>query len=108
MEVRIFPKPIQRELPIWMTSAGGPESFRLAGEIGANLLTHLSGQSLEQLAQKIEIYRTAWRKQRHARSEGHVSLMLHTFVWDNAAFVWEKVRQPFHDYLKTYRDLSSN
>src|SRR4051812_10846424 len=34
--------------------------------------------------------------------------MLHTFVWDNAGFVWEKVRRPFYEYLKAYRDLSTN
>ena len=107
VEVRIFPKPIQRELPIWMTSAGAPETFRLAGEMGANLLTHLFGQSLEQLSKNIEIYRTAWRKS-HPEKEGRVSLMLPTFVWDDADFVWEMVRQPFHDYLRTYRDLSRN
>ena len=106
--IKAFPKPLQPEASIWITSAGAEETFRQAGEIGANLLTHLSGQSMEHLARKIEIYRTAWRKQGHAQKEGRISLMLHTFVWDNAGFVWEKVRQPFYEYLKAYRDLSTN
>jgi len=105
--IKIFPKPIQPEASIWITSAGAEDTFRQAGEIGANLLTHLSGQSMEHLARKIEVYRTARRKQGHAQNEGRISLMLHTFVWDNAGFVWEKVRRPFYEYLKAYRDLST-
>jgi natural product biosynthesis luciferase-like monooxygenase protein/amino acid adenylation domain-containing protein len=108
VEIEIFPKPIQRELPIWLTSSGNAETFQLAGELGFDLLTHLSGQGIEQLAQKIEIYREAWRSHGHAPRVGRVSLMLHTFVSDDRAFVWEKVRGPLGHYLRTYRDLSRN
>src|SRR2546429_9586015 len=45
--VAIFPRPSQPELPFWITAGGDPQTFRLAGELGANLLTHLLGQSLE-------------------------------------------------------------
>ena len=38
------------ELPIWVTSAGGVDTFRNAGRIGAGLLTHLLGQDLDDLA----------------------------------------------------------
>ncbi|HEY0098013.1 MAG TPA: MupA/Atu3671 family FMN-dependent luciferase-like monooxygenase, partial [Pyrinomonadaceae bacterium] len=39
VEVKISPRPIQRELPFWITAAGSPETFQTAGESGANLLT---------------------------------------------------------------------
>ena len=104
VEVRIRPRPIQSELPIWLTAAGNPETFRMAGEIGANLLTHLLGQSLEELSGKIEVYRDAWKK-RHA-GNGHVTLMLHTFVGQDREYVREKVRKPFCDYLKDSADLT--
>ena len=51
--MRILPRPLQPELPVWLTAAGSPETFRLAGEIGANVLTHLLGQTLDELAEKI-------------------------------------------------------
>ncbi len=105
IEVRILPRPIQRELPIWVTAAGSPETFRLAGEIGANLLTHLLGQSIEQLAGKIAIYRSAWREHGHGPATGHVTLMLHTFVGSSVDEVREKVREPFSNYLRSYVDL---
>ena len=53
VDVRTLPRPVQPELPVWITTAGNPETFRQAGEIGANVLTHLLGQTVEELAEKI-------------------------------------------------------
>jgi natural product biosynthesis luciferase-like monooxygenase protein len=39
IEVRTLPS-VQSELPVWMTAAGNPETFRMAGEGGCNILTH--------------------------------------------------------------------
>jgi natural product biosynthesis luciferase-like monooxygenase protein len=103
--VKIFPQPTQQELPVWVTAAGTPETFRLAGEVGASLLTHLLGQSLEDLAEKIAIYRKGWREHGHGPGNGHVTLMLHTFVGEDIDIVREKVREPFTNYLRSSSDL---
>lgn len=106
--LRIFPKPLQAELPIWMTSSGNPATFQLAGELGFHLLTHLSGQDIEKLEEKIRIYRTARRKHGHDPEAGCVSLMLHTFVAETEAEARETAREPLLEYLRTYRSLSQN
>jgi len=108
IEIKSFPRPIQRELPMWLTSSGNADTFQRAGEMGLNVLTHMFGQSIGDVAKKIEIYRAAWRKHGHGPGEGRVSLMLHTFIWDDQAAAWEKVRGPLCDYLRTYRELSRN
>lgn len=108
VEVKILPRPVQRELPVWLTAAGNPETFRLAGEIGANLLTHLLGQSIDELAEKIAIYRESWQRAKHGPGQGHVTLMLHTFVGEDFEVVREKVRQPFGNYLKSSVGLVQN
>jgi natural product biosynthesis luciferase-like monooxygenase protein/amino acid adenylation domain-containing protein len=104
VEVRTFPRPVQKHLPIWITAAGTPETFRKAGEIGANLLTHLLGQKVEQLAERVALYRQAWRDAGHP-GEGHVTLMMHTFVGGDMQVVKDKVRGPFREYLRTSVDL---
>jgi natural product biosynthesis luciferase-like monooxygenase protein len=104
VDVRILPRPVQSELPIWVTAAANPDTFRQAGEIGANLLTHLLGQSVEELAEKIAVYRDAWRAQGHP-GDGHVTLMLHTFVASDAAAVRQTVREPMKNYLRSSTDL---
>lgn len=62
---RIFPSPIQDTPPLWLTSAGSIDTFPRAGAAGVNVLTHLLGQDITELAEKITAYR-------HARAEhGH-------------------------------------
>ncbi|MEH2072610.1 MAG: MupA/Atu3671 family FMN-dependent luciferase-like monooxygenase [Nostoc sp.] len=107
VEVKIHPQPIQPQVPIWVTAAGSPETFRKAGEIGANLLTHLLGQNLEELEEKIAIYRQSWQEHGHVGA-GQVTLMIHTFVGEDIDIVREKVRQPFCDYLKSSLSLWKN
>jgi len=102
--VRIFPRPVQRELPLWLTAAGNPETFQIAGTLGINLLTHLLGQSIEEVARKVAIYRQAWKDAGHLGS-GHVTLMLHTFVGDCPESVKATVREPLIEYLRKSADL---
>jgi natural product biosynthesis luciferase-like monooxygenase protein len=104
VDVKVFPAPVQPELPVWVTSARSPETFQLAGEIGAGLLTHLLGHSVEQLAHKIELYRQAWRGSGHA-GNGHVTLMLHTFVGPDVDAARETAREPLCAYIKSSLDL---
>ena len=104
VEVRTLPRPIQKDLPVWLTAAGNPETFRQAGELGCHLLTHLLGQKVEEVAEKLKVYRAAWRQAGHA-GQGHVTLMLHTFVGDDEDEVRETVRKPMKEYLRTSVDL---
>jgi natural product biosynthesis luciferase-like monooxygenase protein/FkbM family methyltransferase len=106
-EVRVHPRPVQGELPVWVTAAGSPETFRMAGELGAGLLTHLLGQDLDDLARKIALYREAWRKS-GAEGEGRVTLMVHTFLGSDLDAVREKVRRPFRNYLRSSLGLLRN
>ena len=98
VEVKILPEPLQPKLPVWITTAGNPDTYRRAGKIGANILTHLLGQSVEDLAEKITAYREARAEAGH-EGPGHISLMLHTFVGDDDAKVKETVREPLKGYL---------
>lgn len=99
--VNLFPRPIQDDIPIWVTSSGNPETFMSAGAIGANLLTHLIGQDFEKLAEKIALYRQARADHGYDPNTGIVSLMLHTFMGADEEQVKATVREPFRDYLRT-------
>jgi natural product biosynthesis luciferase-like monooxygenase protein len=99
--VETLPRPVQPELPFWITTAGNPETYREAGKQGANVLTHLLGQTVEELSEKIRIYREARSAAGHDHNTGRVTLMLHTFVGQNDAEVRELVRQPMKDYLRS-------
>ncbi|WP_433257650.1 MupA/Atu3671 family FMN-dependent luciferase-like monooxygenase [Streptosporangium sp. CA-135522] len=100
VEKRTYPRPVQPELPFWLTAAGNPETFRQAGELGARLLTHLLGQSVDELVDKIAVYRRAWRAAGH-EGDGHVTLMVHAYVGTDATTTKKTVREPFRDYLRS-------
>jgi len=104
IQVRIFPKPVQREPPIWITASGTPDTFAMAGRMGANVLTNLLVMSPEELAKNIALYREATREANHP-GEGHVSLMVHTFVGAEPGAIRGIVREPFLEYLRTSTDL---
>jgi natural product biosynthesis luciferase-like monooxygenase protein len=108
IEVRIFPKPIQARLPVWITAAGAPDTFVRAGRIGASILTHLLGQTVEEVAQKIRLYRESLAQNGHDPQAGLVTLMLHTFLGENPSKVKEQVRGPFTEYLRSSVDLVKN
>ncbi|MFJ7070364.1 MupA/Atu3671 family FMN-dependent luciferase-like monooxygenase [Streptomyces sp. NPDC101115] len=98
----IYPPPVQPELPVWVTSAGGVETFRNAGRSGSGLLTHLLGQDLDDLAHKIAEYRKAVAGLgRPDGWTGHVALMVHAFLGEDEDAVRETVRAPLGDYLRS-------
>ncbi len=102
--VRTLPRPVQERLPTWVTIAGNPETYRQAGEHGSYVLTHLLGQSIEELGEKLNIYREAWQQAGH-EGQPRTSLMLHTYVGEDEERVREVVRGPLKDYLASAVDL---
>ncbi|MFK5957172.1 MAG: LLM class flavin-dependent oxidoreductase [Planctomycetota bacterium] len=103
-EIITRPRPVQAELPIWLTAAGNPDTFRLAGEMGVHVLTHLLGQTTEEITVKIAIYRKAWREAGHPGS-GHVTMMLHTMLGEDRETMREMARGPMCSYLAKAADL---
>lgn len=101
VELSVYPTPIQKEMPIWITSSGNEETFRSAGASGANLLTHLLGQSIEQLGEKIKIYKEAREQHGYGIDTGKIAVMLHSFIGEDIDEVERIVEQPFTEYLKT-------
>ncbi|MFT4928495.1 MAG: natural product biosynthesis luciferase-like monooxygenase protein, partial [Phenylobacterium sp.] len=99
--IHTFPRPVQKQLPIWVTAAGHPDTFRSAGAMGANLLTHLLGQSSKEISEKLDIYRQAREDAGLDRDGGHITLMIHTFVSDDASYAMDIVEQPFKSYLRS-------
>lgn len=99
-QLRTYPRPVQRELPLWVTAASNPRTFERAGSIGANLLTHLLDHDVDELAEKIQRYRKARADHGHDPNTGQVTVMLHTFLGSDIDTVHAKVREPYCRYLK--------
>ena len=105
IELRIFPKPIQSELPIWLTCSGGPEMFEKAGELGCHVLTALLTQSIEEVTPKLQLYRDSLAKHGHDPRSRKVTMMMHTFIGEDPEAVLQKVKAPLTKYLKSHLNL---
>lgn len=103
--LRTFPRPVQPELPVWLTCPGHPELFEKAGELGVHVLTSLASQSVEEVRDKIALYRAARARAGHDPATGTVTVMLHTFVGKDADEVLDQVREPLTHYLRTHLRL---
>jgi natural product biosynthesis luciferase-like monooxygenase protein len=103
-QVQLHPRPVQKELPIWITSTGSRQTFEFAGRVGAGVLTHLIGQDIDELAQKVEVYRRAAVA---SSAQPNVVVMLHTLLGTSRENVRSLVRAPMKEYLRSSLDLMS-
>jgi natural product biosynthesis luciferase-like monooxygenase protein len=101
----LFPRPVQPELPVWLTATRSTETFIQAGRIGANVLTAVLRINVEEMAEKIAAYRQARSEHGHDPSTGKVSLMLHAFVGSSTREVREIVSGPFREYLRSHLEF---
>ena len=69
------------------------------------MLTHLLGQSVEEVADKIKIYHDALRGAGHDPADHRVTVMLHSYLAETRAEAEEIARAPMKDYLRSAAGL---
>ena len=95
------PRPVSKELALWVTTAGNPETWREAGAFGANILTHLLGQTIDEVGGKIKLYHQALRDAGHDPANHTVTLMLHSYLAGSRDAARETAREPMKNYLRS-------
>ncbi|WP_353473837.1 LLM class flavin-dependent oxidoreductase [Salipiger sp. H15] len=95
------PRPVSPELPIWLTVAGSPQTWKDAGTLGCNVLTHLLGQSIDDVAEMIRLYHAALREAGRDPKDFTVTLMLHSYVAGTREEARETARGPMREYLRS-------
>jgi natural product biosynthesis luciferase-like monooxygenase protein len=105
VEIGIFPKPVQQEIPIWITVSNRTETFIDAGKVGANILTHLLWQDTDELIEKIAAYRKSLEENGYDPRSRKVSLMVHTYLGNDNETVKNKVREPLKNYIRSSTQL---
>ena len=103
--VKTQPRPVSKDVEAWVTTAGNPETWREAGRAGANVLTHLLGQSIAEVEGKVKLYRKALAEAGHDPSRFKVTLMLHTYLAADRETAREVAREPMKSYLRSAAGL---
>ena len=99
VDLKLHPLPSRTELPCWLTIVNNQETYRKAGELGVGVLTNLMGQTLEELTANIAVYRAALTEAGHDPQTGRVTVLLHTYVREDAEQAVREARRPLCDYL---------
>jgi natural product biosynthesis luciferase-like monooxygenase protein len=107
IDLSIHPRPVSAELELWTTASRSIDTFRQAGEMGTNVLTHLENQGIDELAEKIAVYRSA-RRSAGLETPGKVTVMLHTYVAPTTEEAHTVGGRWLRRYLATAIDLEAS
>nr|BAP05592.1 CalD [uncultured Candidatus Entotheonella sp.] len=102
--VKVFPRPIQKELNVWLLVAKNTEAFIHAGRQGYNIFTMLYGNNLEAMKEPIRLYRQAREEVSLDPKQGIITLMLHTLVHEDVDLVQREAEAPFKAYIASALD----
>ncbi len=82
-QLPIYPRPVQKRLPIWIASGGTQSSAIRAGKLGLPLVLAIIGGSPEHFAPIVKLYQEAARHAGHDPRQLPVASHSHGFVWDD-------------------------
>ncbi|MEX2402798.1 MAG: LLM class flavin-dependent oxidoreductase [Balneolales bacterium] len=78
--LKVYPRPVQQPLPVWVAVGGTPQSAARAGSLGLPLALGIIGGMPEQFAPFAELHRKAARE--HGHSAPPLSINSHGFIAD--------------------------
>ena len=98
----IYPRPLQKPLPIWVGVGGTPESFVRAGLLGLPLMVAIIGGETRHFRPLIDLYREAGRRAGHAPDQLKVGMHSLGYV---AETTQEAADDFFPGYARAFTDI---
>jgi probable LLM family oxidoreductase len=91
----VYPRPLQKPLPIWLGVGGTPESFVRAGNLGLPLMVAIIGGETHRFRPLVDLYREAGRRAGHSPDQLQVGI-------HSLGYVAETTRQAVDDFFPGY------
>jgi probable LLM family oxidoreductase len=98
----IYPRPLQKPLPIWVGVGGTPQSFVRAGLLGLPLMVAIIGGETRQFRPLIDLYREAGRRAGHSPDQLKVGIHSLGYV---AETTQEAADDFFPGYARAFTDI---
>ena len=95
----ISPRPIQRELPIWIGVGGSPQSAVRAGNLGLPMALAVLGGPITAIKPIVDLYREAGERAGHPLSNLKVSINSHAYIGEGARQARQFHRPFYQQYL---------
>jgi len=93
----IYPRPVQKSLPIWLGVGGTPQSFVRAGTLGLPLMVAVIGGETHRFAPLVDLYRQAGQAAGHASDQLKVGL-------HSLGYVSTSTEEAIEDYYPGYAE----
>ncbi|MFD7512207.1 MupA/Atu3671 family FMN-dependent luciferase-like monooxygenase, partial [Streptomyces sp. NPDC059853] len=100
-EIRLQPRPLQDQPPLFVAVVGNPDSYRRAAAEDLGIVTNLMAQTVGQLAENIALYRRTRAEHGLDPAAGRVVVLVHTFLAEDAATARAEAYRPFLSYLRS-------
>jgi probable LLM family oxidoreductase len=94
----VYPRPMQKKLPIWLGVGGTPSSFARAGTLGLPLMVAVIGGETHRFRPLVDLYREAGLKAGYAQEDLKVGL-------HSLGFVGKTKEEAVDDYFPGYKEL---
>ncbi len=101
VDVRLHPRPIQAELPLYAAVVGNPDSYRRAAAEGLGGVTNLMTQTVERFAENIALYRRTRHEHGLDPAAGRVVVLVHTYLDEDGERARAEAYRPFVSYLRS-------
>jgi probable LLM family oxidoreductase len=98
----VYPRPLQKPLPIWLGVGGTPQSFIRAGLLGLPLMVAIIGGETRHFRPLIDLYREAGRRAGHSPDQLKVGIHSLGYVAETSQ---EAVDDFFPGYARTFTDI---
>lgn len=98
----IYPRPVQKQLPIYRGVGGTPQSFVRAGQMGLPLMVAVIGGQTHRFRPLIDLYRKAFRESGHPIENMKVGLHSLGFVGEDHNGALDKY---FPGYKKMFNEI---
>src|ERR687891_180425 len=91
----VYPRPLQKPLPIWVGVGGTPQSFARAGVLGLPLMVAIIGGETRHFRPLIDLYREAGRRAGHSPDQLKVGI-------HSLGYVAETTQEAADDFFPGY------
>jgi probable LLM family oxidoreductase len=98
----IYPRPLQKQLPIWLGVGGTPESFVRAGALGLPLMVAIIGGETRRFRPLVDLYREAGKRAGHSPDQLKIGVHSLGYV---AETTQEAADDFFPGYARAFTDI---
>ncbi|GAA4336867.1 LLM class flavin-dependent oxidoreductase [Flaviaesturariibacter amylovorans] len=96
----VWPRPVQRPLPVWIAVGGTPESIVRAGEYGLPLALAIIGGQPAQFAPHIRLYKEVYEKSGHDTAQLQVGINSHCFLAETSQKARDIFWPPYAEVMR--------